>query len=65
MRINNLRYVSSYINRALNIGEWGYHSGPDYFKMEHLDEVTLDIMPIDEHELQSIYDMEISVEYKL
>jgi hypothetical protein len=58
MRINNIRYVSSYVNRVIYIGEYGYHTyeEPQMFKKFRFDKVVLDIMSNDAYEITKIYE---------
>lgn len=57
MRINNIRYVSSYVNRAINIGEIGFHSNKEIYESAGFGKSILDIIPEDANEIRSIYDM--------
>lgn len=54
MRINNLRYFSSYVNRVLNIGRIGFHYNEEEFERYGLDKIVLDIFPSDVS-IDSIY----------
>lgn len=63
MRINNIKYVSSYVNRFLDIGEYGYHSTEQLYKESKFNEVVLDIMPNDANEINSIWYIDHNKEY--
>lgn len=47
MRINNLRYLSSFVNRILNIGKTGFHYRIGDYERHGLDKMTLDVFPED------------------
>lgn len=65
MRINNLRYVCSYVNRILNIGKYGYHYSIEDFEKHRLNKMSLDIMPLDKDEPDFIIDMDNKIKYKI
>jgi len=65
MRINNLRYVSSYVNRVLNVGRVGYHYEPEYFNKHGMDKMMLDVLSKDAEEVDTILDMDVRKEYIL
>lgn len=65
MRINNFRYMSSHVNRGINIGREGFHfTFEDYDKIG-FGEVTLDIIPNDSDEITSIWDTREAVGYNI
>ena len=64
MRINNIRYISSYVNRGLYIGRHGSHCDDKLFDELRFSGVVLDIIPNDVKEIKSIWDMNLKKEYR-
>jgi hypothetical protein len=56
MRVNNIYYVSSYVNRILNLGVNGFWSNSDFYFEQEFDKVTLDVMYDDKKEISYIWD---------
>ena len=55
MRVNNLRYLSTLVNRVLNIGEIGYHFEKEDYIARDFDKISLDIFPEDLLKINNIY----------
>lgn len=59
MRINNLRYLSSFVNRILNIGKVGFHYRAGDYERHGLDKVTLDVFQEDSRKVIEVRDWEL------
>jgi hypothetical protein len=57
LTINGLRYLSTCVNRVLNIGVYGEHWMREMFVENNADKVVLDIMEQDAGELPQIYEV--------
>lgn len=54
MRVNNIRYISSWVNRAIHIGRNGYWCNSELFNQLGFESATLDIMDEDAFEVTNI-----------